>query len=213
MIARGLPIWTVLLPGGALTCGLIHLLVLQEPFLLVCGSLLLLLMAPILIFFRDPKRSVGEGVVSPADGKVVAVERRKGNWYFISIFMNIHNVHVNRAPCSGAVEFIKYTPGKFHNAFGKKASTENENNMIGIANGLVEKGVAVRQIAGAVARRIVCDCRVEDRLERGQRIGMIKFGSRTELYIPASADFELLVKPGDKVKGGETVLGILRCEK
>ncbi len=187
----------------------------------VLAPLPLLGFCAVLYFFRDPERRIPEGeekILAPADGRVrdisqtVEEEFLEGPATRIGIALSILNVHVNRAPCSGDVTFIKYTPGKFHNAFGKKASSENENNLIGIGNGLAGN-VAVKQIAGAVARRIVCDCRLDERVERGQRIGMIKFGSRTELFIPDSADFELMVKPGDRVKAGQTVLGILRCEK
>jgi phosphatidylserine decarboxylase len=176
----------------------------------------------VLYFFRDPERRIPEGeenILAPADGRVKDIDEIEENDFLggsatrIGIALSILNVHVNRAPCSGEVEFLKYTPGKFHNAFGKKASLENENNLIGIGNRLVDGGIAVRQIAGAVARRIVCDCELEDKVERGQRIGMIKFGSRTEIYIPSGADFELLVKPGQRVKAGLTVIGIVRCER
>lgn len=181
------------------------------PFLGLCA---------VLYFFRDPERRIPEGeekILAPADGKVKDISETVEENFLggpairIGIALSILNVHVNRAPCNGEVEFIKYTPGKFHNAFGKKASSENENNLIGISNNLVDGGIAVKQIAGAVARRIVCDCSLDERVERGQRIGMIKFGSRTELFIPVGADFEIMVKPGDKVKAGQTVLGILRC--
>ncbi len=176
----------------------------------------------VLYFFRDPERRITgaeEEILAPADGKVkdiIELEETDflgGSATRIGITLSILNVHVNRAPCSGEVEFLKYTPGKFHNALGPKASLENENNLIGIGNRLVNGGIAVRQIAGAVARRIVCDCALEDKVERGQRIGMIKFGSRTEIYIPSGADFELRVKPGQRVKAGLTVIGVLRSER
>jgi phosphatidylserine decarboxylase len=175
----------------------------------------------VLYFFRDPERRIPEGqekILSPADGRVRDIcTTREDNFLQcdavrIGITLTILNVHVNRAPCAGEIGFIKYTPGRFHNAFGSKASEENENNLIGITNRLSNEGVAVKQIAGAIARRIVCDCRVEDEVEMGQRIGMIKFGSRTEVFVPKSVEFEILVKPGDKVRAGQTVLGVLRGE-
>lgn len=176
----------------------------------------------VLYFFRDPERRIPEGeekILAPADGKIKDISETIEKDFLgksatrIGIALSILNVHVNRAPCDGEIAFIKYTPGKFHNAFGKKASSENENNLIGISNDLVDGGIAVKQIAGAVARRIVCDCNLDERVKRGQRIGMIKFGSRTELFIPTDVDFEIMVKPGDKVKAGQTVIGILKCEK
>lgn len=176
----------------------------------------------VLYFFRDPERKVPAGeekILAPADGRVKDVSQVVEKDFLgrsamrIGITLSMLNVHLNRTPCTGEVEFLKYTPGKFHNALGSKASADNENNLIGIRSTFFGKGIAVKQIAGAVARRIVCDCRLEEKVENGQRIGMIKFGSRTEIFIPTDLDFKLLVKPGGKVKAGQTVIGIVRREK
>lgn len=179
----------------------------------------LIALAFVVCFFRDPLRvppANAAVLVAPADGKVVEIEEvaeeefLEGEALKIGIFLSVFNVHINRAPCAGRVENIAYRPGKFRNALLGCSSQQNESNTIQIVG--VEGGlrVLVRQIAGAIARRIVCDCRVDDALDRGQKIGMIKFGSRTELYIPKAVAFKLHVKKGDKVKAGETSLGELQ---
>ncbi len=166
------------------------------------------------LFFRDPERVVprNEGLfLAPADGVVKDVEdvdERSfigGRAVRIGIALSVFNVHVNRAPCEGVVEVIRYSPGKFHNAFCKKAAEENESNTIGIRTREGER-IMVKQIAGVLARRIVCTCRLGQRLAAGERIGMIKFGSRTELYIPSTMKAVLSVKVGDRVRGGLTVV-------
>ncbi len=173
----------------------------------------------VLYFFRDPERRTPPGeekIIAPADGRVRDVAQVVEDVFLglpsvrIGITLSMLNVHMNRAPCTGEITFMKYTAGKFHNALGSKASAENENNVIGIRSTFSGEGMVVKQIAGAVARRIVSDCDLGTRVERGQRIGMIKFGSRTELFVPMNTGFELLVKPGDRVMAGETVVGILR---
>ncbi|HHZ16627.1 MAG TPA: phosphatidylserine decarboxylase family protein [Clostridia bacterium] len=171
-------------------------------------------------FFRNPPRTIraGEGeVVSPADGIVLAVEEVEEENYLhnkavkVSIFLNVFNVHVNRAPLAGAVDYLVYRPGKFLPAFKSHASTLNERNYVGIKS---EENpawsVLVVQITGFVARRIVCWVKQGEKLGQGEIFGMIKFGSCTELYLPLG--FELLVKKGDKVKGGETIIGRFRHE-
>lgn len=169
-----------------------------------------------LYFFRDPRRvspAADDLIVSPADGTIVEISNgSEGNFLKqdtvkIGIFLSVFNVHVNRAPCSGVVRQIRYTPGRFVDARKPDCGTVNEQNAIHI-DGSVP--VVVTQIAGAIARRIVCAIRENEPLEKGQRIGMIKFGSRTDLYIPASKLAELQIKLGEKVKGGETVLARIR---
>jgi len=165
-----------------------------------------------LYFFRDPERSLqvlpGQ-IVAPADGKVVAIDEVQEREFLgmrckrISIFLSIFNVHINRAPIGGRVEMVKYTPGKFAFANTIDASARNENNFIGIDGGDVR--VAVKQIAGAVARRIICYCRPAQDIAAGERIGMIRFGSRTELYLPL--DCEVLVAVGETVRGGISLVG------
>ena len=167
------------------------------------------------LFFRDPDRTIPEdkGVfVSPADGKVILIKDVYEKDYLkagskeISIFMSIFNVHVNRAPCDGNVLFIQHSPGKFLVAHQDAASMENENTVM-VLEGKNGK-ILVRQVAGFLARRIVCKVKAGDALRRGERYGMIKFGSRLDVYLPK--DTEIMVRLGDKVKAGQTVLGVLR---
>ena len=164
-----------------------------------------------LYFFRDPDRTTPQmdGVVfSPADGKIVLVKKvdeqkfLKGPGTQISIFMSPLNVHVNRIPISGKVEHAEYIKGKYLVAFDDKASTENERNEIGIESKFGR--VLYTQIAGYVARRIVSELKTGDSVTVGRRFGMIKFGSRVDVIVPA--DWNVQVKAGDKVTAGETAL-------
>ena len=174
----------------------------------------------VLFFFRDPERrvpSVPDVLVSPADGKVVEIGEVDEPKFLgqrarrIGIFMSPLNVHVNRAPCDGEVEAVAYRPGRFLGAYKQLASSENERTSLLLRNAAGGRTrVLVRQIAGVVARRIVCDVAVGERLERGQRFGMVKFGSRAEVYVPADSGFEWSVRVGQRVRGGETVLGVFR---
>lgn len=165
-----------------------------------------------LYFFRDPRRvspASPELLVAPADGKIVEISEAhepdflKGDAVKVGIFLSVFNVHVNRAPCAGVVRSIRYTPGEFRDARNPKCGMVNEQNAIHIDG---DVPIVVTQIAGAIARRIVCALRENEPVEKGQRIGMIKFGSRTDLYIPKACVADLKIKLGDKVKGGETVL-------
>jgi phosphatidylserine decarboxylase len=158
-------------------------------------------------FFRDPTRhppSDTKLLVSAADGKVVDVgpSASDPSRQQIGVFLSIFNVHINRSPLSAMVEGIRYTPGRFFAAYREEAATQNERNEIELLDG--EFRVTVRQIAGVVARRIVCAVSENDRLERGQRFGLIQFGSRTEVLLPR--DVEILVRVGDRVRGGETAI-------
>ena len=165
-------------------------------------------------FFRDPERqsiNSEEYLVSPADGEVIKVEEVDGpkelnleNKKFkkISIFMNVFDCHVNRTPCSGVVEDILYKPGKFLNASLDKASEDNERNYYKIKNSHGEDIIVV-QIAGLVARRIVTDTSVEENVDQGSRIGMIRFGSRADLYFE---NYEPLVKVNQRAVAGETLI-------
>lgn len=166
-------------------------------------------------FFRDPDRVIPRkkgAVVSPADGKVIAAGTINNTKFFegpcikISIFMSVFNVHVNRIPHEGVVKKISYHPGKFFSANLDKASEYNEHNAIFIETEEGKK-MCVVQIAGLIARRIICRIQKDDRLSRGQRFGMICFGSRLDVYLPA--DTKLNVTVGDKIKSGASVLGYL----
>jgi phosphatidylserine decarboxylase len=183
------------------------------------GSLFLLgLTSFILFFFRDPERKVPQGedlILSPADGKVIDIsEVEEENFLHsrvkvVRIFMSIFNVHVQRSPVKGKVEWIKYKPGKFMAAYTEKASEGNESNLIGIRKSNKPNSnrqrIIVKQIAGSVARRICCWCKEGNNLVAGQRIGMVRFGSRADVYLPQ--EVEIKVKKGDRVVGGETLLG------
>lgn len=156
-------------------------------------------------FFRDPTRIPPEDpklLVAPADGRVVDAGPAPSDpsRQQVGIFLSILNVHINRSPLSATVSAIRYTPGKFFAAYRKEAATQNERNELALLDG--DFRVTVRQIAGVVARRIVCTVAEGQRLERGQRFGLIQFGSRTEVIFPR--DVEILVRVGDRVKGGET---------
>lgn len=172
------------------------------------GAALIVLGLFIAFFFRDPERTFSgdvKKVVSPADGKVVSI-RKEGGAEALSIFLSVFNVHVNRAPVAGVVSRIRYMPGKFMGAFYEKASTENERNSITIER---EDGshVTFVQIAGLIARRIVCWKKEGEKLAAGERIGLIKFGSRVDVYFPPGARIQ--VQLGQKVRAGETVIGEL----
>ena len=178
------------------------------------GAVGLLLTVWVYYFFRDPERIIIENnnyLVSPADGEVIKAEEVNGpkevgleNKKFkkISIFMNVFDCHVNRTPCSGTVEEILYKPGKFLNASFDKASEDNERNYYKITNNLGEDIIVV-QIAGLIARRIVCESSKDQQLEQGERIGMIRFGSRADVYFE---NYKPLVKVGQKTIAGETLL-------
>lgn len=158
-------------------------------------------------FFRDPKRTVpqGEGlIVSAADGRVTRIDETPDG-KLVSVFLSPLNVHINRSPLAGKIAGITYTTGKRMSATNDAASLENERNSLVIEG--EEMTVTCTQIAGILARRIVCWPKDGDMLERGQKFGMIKFGSRTDILMPANV--ELQVKIGDRVFGGETVIGKL----
>ena len=182
---------------------------------LILSIVLSILTIFVISFFRDPERKILEGegiVVSPADGKVVKIQDVKGDAIYggdavcISIFLSIFNVHVNRSPYEGVVKKVVYNHCKFLAAFDDKASLLNEQNSVLIEskNG---KKILVKQIAGLIARRIVCWVKEGDSVERGLRYGLIRFGSRVDIFLPP--DTELKVKVGDKIKGGIDIIGRL----
>ena len=172
-----------------------------------------------LSFFRDPVRRAPPGeetLVSPADGRITDVEEVPSEGDLsepsvrVGIFLSVFDVHVNRTPCAGVVKSTRYTKGEFLDARHPECGKRNERNDILIERRDPKDRVLVRQISGAIARRIVCACRENDVLEKGQKVGMIKFGSRTELYVPRRSLAEVTVKVGDRVKGGETVIARTR---
>lgn len=170
-----------------------------------------LLAAFFLWFFRDPQRAIPSApglIVSPGDGLVtetVLINTPDGPRQRVSIFLNVFNVHVNRAPIAGVLSSVRYYKGKFVNAMNPASAENNERNVVTIRGEGIE--VTFSQIAGLLARRIVFPLREGDRVERGQRVGLIKFGSRVDLVMPAEA--ELQVKVGQKVKGGTSVIAAM----
>ncbi|WP_069999187.1 phosphatidylserine decarboxylase family protein [Cellulosilyticum sp. I15G10I2] len=169
----------------------------------------------ITFFFRDPHRRYSQDVthiISPADGKVMAITPLVENDFMkceaikVTIFLSLFNVHINRSPIAGTVKYVKYRPGKFLPAFKGHASEINERNAIGIEGEGIK--IIVHQITGFIARRIVCRVKEGDVLEKGERFGLIKFGSCTEIIVPSNV--EIKVKPGDKVKGASTIIGVMK---
>lgn len=182
----------------------------------VLGMVFLGLTCFVTWFFRDPERMPPEGkdiLVSPADGKVIIVKGLAKSEYLdepcqkVSIFMNVFNVHVNRIPFDGVVEKVVYTPGKFINASFDKASEHNERNALVVKTDDGRRFAFV-QIAGLVARRIVNCVGMGERVRKGERYGMIQFGSRLDLYLPLA--FEVQVKVGDKTSAGTTIIGEMK---
>lgn len=180
--------------------------------LLIAALVLLLFALACAGFFRNPERRIPTDdsvVVSPADGKVLQIrevdDEYVGPAFRVDIFLSIFDVHINRAPASGTVDIIKYRSGRFISAFKDKASDQNERNDVCLSGKWGRMRVA--QIAGSVARRIVCNVREQEPLSMGQIFGMIRFGSRTELTFPRV--FIPCVKEGQHVRGGETVIGKL----
>ena len=165
-------------------------------------------------FFRDPERSIPEdpnAIVSPGDGKIVEIISETDPlldkaYTRVSIFLNVFNVHVNRVPISGKIQATRYNPGKFFNAASHKASLDNEQSAILLNNGHVT--ILVKQIAGLIARRIVCWAKEGDEYQRGQRFGLIRFGSRVDIFLPEGTDIRVAI--GDIVNGGSSIIGYLK---
>ncbi|KPL06962.1 hypothetical protein AMJ85_09980 [candidate division BRC1 bacterium SM23_51] len=200
--------WQFILPLAVLTV-VLFLVGWKVGGVVAAGATLL-----VLYFFRDPERKpprIVGAIVSPADGRVTAIDEVEhgdfpnGRARRISIFLSLFNVHVNRSPVEARVVSVEYRPGRFRNAMSEASARENERNTIHLRNGFL--GVYIDQIAGILARRVVCCCQRGDTVAQGQRIGLIRFGSRVDTFLPTEADVR--VKRGMKVRGGETVLAIL----
>lgn len=187
---------------------------------LFTGIVLLKILLPIVLllalfsiyFFRDPDRDTPAGenlIISPADGKIIQIKDVDEQNFFktkvklISIFMSVLDVHVNRIPIDGKVTFFNYQRGKFYRAYQDIASFENEQTTIGIENANFK--LLFKQIAGILARRIVCHIHEGQQVKQGERFGMIKFGSRLDIFLPLNTD--LKIKLNDKVKSGKTIIG------
>lgn len=202
-----------LLMGGL--CALLGVVV--HPALEWLGLLPAIFILWVLWFFRDPNRTPPEGehrLVSPADGVITAVDEMdeplfiEGPALRISIFMSIFSVHVNRAPLAGRIVHRQHVPGAFVNALRDESAQLNEHLDLGLETDRPEAPrILVRQIAGLIARRIVCVREPGETLARGERFGMIKFGSRLEVFLPADSGFVAHVKPGESVRAGSSVLG------
>jgi len=176
-----------------------------------------ILLCLIVYFFRDPPRVVPREpglIVSPADGTITEIDYLENEDFIggpavrVSIFLSIFNVHLNRAPVHSRVIALRYTPGEFLNALRPESAQRNENTWIGLEEeSPPHRRLIVRQISGAIARRIVCNLRPGEVIDRGGKFGMIKLGSRTELILPSTEDLKLEVQVGDSVKAGSTVIG------
>tara|TARA_B100000029_G_scaffold344206_1_gene336656 strand:+ start:1338 stop:2006 length:669 start_codon:yes stop_codon:yes gene_type:complete len=183
------------------------------PFFNILGIFLGIASFFIFYFFRDPIRSIPDAdvLVSPADGQIVFIGESnypeetnlKNKCIKISIFLDLYNVHVNRIPISGKIIDIKYVPGKFFRANVDKSSKENERNIIVIENNQKEI-IVVTQIAGLIARRIVCDLKTNQQVEKGDRFGIIKFGSRVDIFLPIN--YKPMITKNQIVIGGETII-------
>jgi phosphatidylserine decarboxylase len=187
----------------------------SEVIIVPFAAVFFLLSLFFVFFFRDPERKAPDGenlILSSADGKVILIKPfenlkfvgEKGT--LVSVFMSVFDVHVNRAPISGKVKYFKHKPGKFHPAYKDKASSENEQAELGLEN--AHGRIILKQIAGIIARRIVCKVKPGDLVKAGQRFGMVKFGSRVDLFLPENV--EIKVKPNRRVKAGETIIGVFK---
>jgi len=200
-------VWPYLTAGVALTA------ILALAGLPIAAFTAGVLTVAVAAFFRDPRRRVPVDprlILSPADGRVVSISPPTGDASMttVSIFLSVFNVHVNRAPVAGRVTAIRYTPGSFLPAFRDKASELNEQNLIRMET--AHGPLAVKQIAGLIARRIRCWTREGDTVGQGEKIGFITFGSRVDLYLPAGTD--LRVRLGDRVRGGLSVVAVYSQE-
>ncbi len=187
--------------AAALAAGGAFLWYVASPWL---GLPLFLLALFCLWFFRDPERAIPEGpvAVSPADGKVVALKQESPAEVRLSIFLNVFDVHVNRSPIAGTIEDFRYRPGKFMVASREACSTQNEQSIITVRG--EDTTVVFKQIAGIIARRIVFSKKPGDRVARGERVGLIKFGSRVDVLF--GPEWQVVVRPGDRVAGGSSVI-------
>ncbi|MBX7150282.1 phosphatidylserine decarboxylase family protein [bacterium] len=206
---------TIAIVSSVVIVTFILLFFLQKPTLTYSVMIpLLAIEALIIYFFRDPDRTIPEDenvIVSPADGRVVLIQPVRENKFLkdeaiqISIFLSVFNVHVNRIPVSGTVKYFEYMKGQFLAAFKETASRLNEQTIIGIQSPQCK--ILFKQIAGLLARRIVCIPRENERVVKGDRFGIIKFGSRVDVIVPKNVEIKL--KVGDRVIGGTSVIGII----
>ena len=203
-----------IIPGLIIVIGLALIAAGKDSIIILVLAIIMAIITLFLIFFyRNPIREIPEGdniILSIADGTVLSVcdfeNEYIGKGKKVSIFLSVLDVHINRIPISGRIDYVKYNPGKFFKAFVDKASEENEHTEIGI---IFSSGKLIfKQIAGILARRIVCRLEKDQTVAAGQIFGLIHFGSRAELFVPSNAD--VIVKAGDKVKGGETIIARIK---
>jgi phosphatidylserine decarboxylase len=206
--------WPFLVPAWALVALGAWAIATVSPWVWAGEAPLLLVAVWLIVFFRNPRRQGPRGdqwLVAPADGIIVEIAVVQEPMYLrgeatrISTFMNVFDVHVNRYPVSGAVELVHHNPGKFLHAASEKASLENEQASVGIRG--PRGGVLVRQIAGLVARRIVTDGHAGERAVQGERLGMIRFGSRVDLFIPQTNAYHVLVTLDERIRSKTSMLG------
>jgi len=208
--------WPFILIGSFVTVALVWVAVKWDYWpAFASGTVLAVLTLFVVFFFRDPERTIIDEpniLLSAADGRVVAIDTIQSHPFLgseavrVSVFLSVFDVHVNRVPSNGRINYVKYHPGKFFPAFVDKASDKNERTEIGLTTPSGQR-IVFTQIAGIIARRIVCRLKADDEVVAGDRFGMIRFGSRTDIIVPL--DTRLLVKKGDRVKGGESVIGYL----
>lgn len=203
--------------GFTYILSLLILAVLFYPFSITIAAISFALSCFVMFFFRNPNRKIvkhSNNILSPADGVIMDVKDVyedsfiNGNAKKVSIFLSIFNVHVNKSPIDGIVKYKSYRPGKYLPAFKSHASEINEKNTIGIEGDSIK--ILVSQITGFIARRIVCWVKENDNVIQGENFGLIKFGSCTEIIVPQNVN--ILVKPGQKVRGGLTVMGVIENE-
>ena len=206
-IIVGMVLFSGIVIAGSLVTG--HL------YLKVFTGVSFLLTIFVMYFFRDPERAIPDGsgnILSPADGTVVGIKEHFEDEFLhemctrVSIFLSVFNVHVNRIPITGAVKYFRYQRGAFVNAYKSDASEINEQTVIGIENG--KCNILFKQIAGLIARRIVCDVREGNTVNLGERFGIIKFGSRVDIFFPKNVDVKVKLK--EKVKGGQSIIGVIK---
>lgn len=208
-LAKGAKPWLIVPGLGTLVCfiGILFLQDVLQSIILFLMTIFLVLFLFFLVFFRDPERSIGDGVVAVADGRIREIQMEHdptcGQCMFISTFMNIYNIHVNRCPFDGVVKKVTYHPGSHLPAFTKESS---RNERVTIILETVQGTIKIIQIAGTIARRIVPYVKEGDSLKKGDRIGLIRLGSRVDVFLPEKMINKITIKPRQMVNAGEDTI-------